>query len=313
MDIITVALAIAMMGIIIAIGVVVAKQITITENIKKLFVVLIINVAVPSIILNGVFNTEMTDAILRQVFTVFGFSIVFNASAVLFAVIVGKMFRLETSLAKKLSLLAALGNTGFIGIPLSLAIFGPLGGLLAAVFDAGLDVILFSVGVYLLQSNQGFDIRQLKALLNPPLIAITFGMLFAVSGFEAPVLLQDLTAMLSGLAAPLAMFYIGFLLPPFFKKGEAFFFPQMWLPVSLKLLVIPLLAMPLILLLSLDGILPHLLILLSAMPNIMLAAPLFGRYTNDEDKAAMTTIYSTLLSLLTIPLVAWLANIVVTT
>lgn len=309
MDILTVALAILMMAVIIAIGSVIAMRVTITGELKQVFVLLIIYVAVPAMILNGFINTELTDDVFRQVFIIFGMSIVFNGAAVFFAFIVGKILRFETSLSKKLALLSGLGNTGFIGIPLCLAIFGPIGGVLAAVFDAGLDVIVFSVGIYFLQPNDRFDFRQLKSLLNPPLGAITIGMLIAISGAEAPNFIQDLVAMLSHLAAPLAMLYIGFLIPPFFKRGGVFYFPHLWYPVSMKLLIIPILTIPLIMMLPIEPLLRNVFLVLVAMPNFMLATMLFAMYTEDEDKAVMTTIYSTMLSLLTIPFIVFIVNL----
>ncbi|SFE81493.1 AEC family transporter [Alteribacillus iranensis] len=309
MDIATVALAILMMAVIIAIGSAVALQITITEEIKRIFIILIIYVVVPAMILNGIVNTEMTDQVIRQVFTIFGMSVVFNGAAVVFSLFLGKGLGIEWALAKKLSLLSALGNTGFIGIPLCLAIFGPMGGVLAAVFDAGLDVIVFSLGIYLLQSDNGFDYRQLKSLMNPPLGAIVIGMLVAINSIESPLFIQDLIAMLAGLAAPLAMFYIGFLLPSFLKEKSVFYFPQLWFPVSMKLLIIPVLTMPLVMMLPIENFLKNVFIILTAMPNFMLATPLFAMYTEEEDKAVMSTVYSTLFSLLTIPLIAFLTNI----
>ncbi|MBB6448398.1 hypothetical protein HNR44_000347 [Geomicrobium halophilum] len=310
MDTATVTLAIATMAVIIILGAGFAFRFPITIEVKQLFMGIIINIAVPSIILNGVFNTELTDEIMQQVLIVFGFSIVFNVFAVFFSFLIGKIFRFQTSMAKKLAILAAFGNSGFIGVPLCATIFGPIGGLLAAVFDAGLDVVLFSVGVYFLQSHGSFDFRHLKAMINAPLIAITAGLLFAISGLNAPVLLQDLTSMLSSIAAPLAMLYIGFLLPPFFQKGQSFIFPQLWFPISMRLLLIPAISVTVITFLPLDHFLQQIFVILTAMPTFMLATVLFSRYTNVEDTSVMTVIYSTILCLGTIPIVVLFANFI---
>ncbi|MDQ0272817.1 AEC family transporter [Cytobacillus purgationiresistens] len=307
MDAATVTLAITTMGIIILFGAIVAYKIAITTEAKNLFMAIIINIAVPFIILNGVFNTEMTDEVLQQVLIIFGVSIAINTLAVFISLAMGRLLGFQLSLAKKLALLAALGNTGFIAIPLCATLFGPIGGLLAAVFDAGLDVVLFSLGVYILQSEQRFHIRQLKALLNMPLLAITVGLLYVVSGMNAPVIFQDIAAMLSGLAAPLAMLYIGFLLPPFFKKGHALFYRELWFPLLMKLIIFPGITVLILSLIPIDDFLKQILVILTAMPTFMLASVLFSRYSNEENKAVMTTVYSTLLSLITIPLITLFA------
>lgn len=308
MDAATVTLAIATMGIIILFGAFVAIKVPITKEAKNLLMAIIINLAVPFIILNGVFNTEISDEVFQQVFIIFGASIVFNSVATVIGIIIGRLIGFQLSKAKKLSLLAAIGNTGFIAIPLCATLFGPIGGLLAAVFDAGLDFVLFSLGIYLLQSDQRFNIKQLKALLNMPLLTITIGLLYVISGLEAPAFMQQLASMLSGLAAPLAMLYIGFLLPPFFKKGQTLYYRELWFPILLKLIIFPALTIFILSLMPLNTFLKQMLVILTAMPTFMLASVLFSRYTNDEDKAVMTTVYSTILSLVTIPLVTVFAG-----
>ncbi|SDI56457.1 AEC family transporter [Natribacillus halophilus] len=310
MDVATVTFTIATMAVIIVLGAAVTFRYPITENTKQTFMRIILNIAVPAIILNGIFNTEMTGEVINQVVTIFLFSVIFHLCALFFAFLIGRMIRFPSMLAKQLAILSTFGNAGFIGIPLSFTIFGPTGGLLASVFTTGLDLIIFSLGVFLLQSGEKFDPRQLKALLNGPLIALVSGGLFVLSGLEAPVLLQDLTEMLAALSAPLSMLYIGFLLPPFFKKGQAFVFPQLWFPLSMRLIVIPVLSITIIVFLPFDEFIIQLFIILVPLPTFTLATVLFSRYTDQENESVMVIIYSTLLCLGTIPLIALYANLI---
>ncbi|MDE5412538.1 AEC family transporter [Alkalihalobacterium chitinilyticum] len=309
MDIYVVATSIMVMGIIIAIGATLAFKVEITTEIKHVLILIILNIAVPSIILNGVFNTEVTTQLLHQVVIIFGLSVIFHLGALLFAWILSRLLRFESTFAKKMTILAALGNTGFIGIPLCATIFGPVGGLLAAIFDAGLDIVLFSVVIYMLQSEKRFQFSQLKALINIPLLAIIIGLTAVITGVEPPQFLRQLTSMLSALAAPLAMLYIGMLLPPLFQKRGFLFYKQIWFPLGVRLLIIPIVTMLIISLLPLDYLVSNIVIILSAMPTIMLATVLFARYSNDEELAVITTVYSTLLSLLTIPLIAFIVSL----
>lgn len=82
MDVTTVILTVIMMGLILFIGALVALKNTITYEAKQLFMSVIINVAVPFIILNGVFNTDLTDDVLHQVILMFICSVSFNVLAV---------------------------------------------------------------------------------------------------------------------------------------------------------------------------------------------------------------------------------------
>ncbi|WP_017727929.1 AEC family transporter [Halalkalibacterium ligniniphilum] len=308
MDIAVVITTVSVMGVIIGIGTLLTWRKPVATNTKQLLVTVIINVALPSIILNGLFTAEMTEHLLQHMFIVFLLSVAFHIAFIFIALFVARLFQFKSIFAKKMALLAALGNTGFIGIPLCATIFGPVGGLFAAIFDAGLDVVIFSLAIYLLRSGETFDFLQLKALLNIPLFAITIGMLLTITGFEAPSVLIQLTGMLSSLAAPLAMLYIGFLLPPLLRKGRSMLFPQLWFPILLKLIAIPLGAATVVPLLPLDAMIQQLVIILLAMPTFMLATLLFSKYADDETTAVITTVCSTLLSLITIPFIAFMSQ-----
>lgn len=308
METAVVASAITVMGIMILLGYFLSSKIHITAETKQVLVVVVLNIAVPSVILNGVFNTDVSDQLLGQIGIIFLLSIGFHLAALAFALLFAKIMRFESVFAKRITILAALGNTGFIGIPLCMTIFGPTGGLLAAIFDAGLDLVIFTVGLFLLQSDRGFRLNQLKALLNIPLAAVIVGVTSAFLNAEPPAVIRQLVELLSGLAAPLAMLYIGILLQQLLKRTGLQVFPQIWFPLTVRLLMIPALTLLILYFLPLEELTRNVVILLSGMPTFMLAAILFSRYTDEEDTAVITISFSTILSLLTIPLVAFAAN-----
>ncbi|UCZ52674.1 AEC family transporter [Bacillus shivajii] len=309
MDVTVVATSIAVMGVIIAIGAFFAHKVPITAEVKQALILIVLNIAVPSIILNGVFNTEVSDQLLSQAITIFVISIIFHLAALLLAWCLTKVFRFESLFAKKMTVLAALGNTGFIGIPLCATIFGPIGGLMAAIFDAGLDLILFSLVIYMLQSGKGLNVRQvLKSLINMPLIAVIVGLTSAVVGFNPPDFIKQLTGLLAGLATPLAMLYLGMLLQNLFKETGFTIYKQIYFPLSIRLLIIPVITMTINSFTPLDDFIKNVVIILSAMPTFTLAAIIFARYLNDEKTAVITIAFSTLLSLLTIPFISFLST-----
>jgi len=307
MDISVVVTSITVMGLLMLIGSLFAYKVHITEETKHVLIQIIINVGIPSIILNGVFKTESMDLLLNQVYIVFGLSIVFHTIALFVSWMFAQLFRFESIFAKKMAILSAFGNTGFIGIPICTTLFGPTGGLLAAIFDAGIDIVFFTIVVFMLQSGARFDIRQFKSLLNLPVLAIVVGLSIAFIGYEPPAFVKQLTGMLSGLVTPLAMLYTGMLLPPLFQQQKMFFYPQIGFPLAMRLLIIPIMTMLAMSVTPFDPLIKNLITILSAMPTLMMAAILFSRYTTgDEDKAVLTTVYSTLLSLLTLPFISLL-------
>ncbi|NJP38330.1 AEC family transporter [Alkalicoccus luteus] len=307
MDVITVATAISVMGIIIGIGVLLSSRMEIGTQAKQVLVITVLNVAVPSVILNGVFNTDVSDDLLRQVGIIFGLSVGLHLAAVVLALGMARLLGFTSTKARQLTVLAALGNTGFIGIPLCATIFGPVGGLLAAVVDAGLDFVVFTVAIYLLQAGSSFRLRQLKSLLNLPLAAVIVGISSAFIGFEPPAVVRQLVELLSGLAAPLAMLYIGILLQQLLARTGFRIEAAVFFPLVFRLLLFPGLMLLLLAALPLAELTRNVLIISLSMPTFMLAAILFSRYTDQEDTAVMTISFSTILSLATIPLITYVS------
>jgi len=306
MDIQIVVSTIIVMGIMIAIGALFAMSVTVTKEVKYVLILLILNIAVPAVILNGVFSVEMTGETLTLAGQIFGLSVAYHLVALLLVGLFAKLCRFKSTFALKMTILGALGNTGFIGIPLAATIFGAAGGFLAAIFDAGLSVTVYTIVIYLLQAEGRFRFKQLKAIINIPVIAIVVGISVAVTGFQPPQMVIQVTNMLAGIAAPMAMLYVGMLLPPLLKSQKKIIFPQLWFPLSFRLLILPLSMMAVLSLFAFEEWIGQLIVLQTAMPTAMMVAVLFSRYTSEEDTAVVTIFSSTLISLITIPFIAYL-------
>ncbi|SDE79328.1 AEC family transporter [Bhargavaea beijingensis] len=222
------------------------------------------------------------------------------------------LFHKKVNRTKELALLSGLGNTGFIGIPLCAVLLGPEGALYAAMFDAGVDVTLWTLGAFMLQKDRRIGLGMLRTMINTPIIAIVAGLGMAAARFRPPEVLVDLIDRLAAIAAPLAMFYIGILVMTLFRKRAEGSLGQkkatLWLPVSVKLIILPVFAAMLGKGLALDATMLQTVMIQSMMPTLTLASMLFAKYSADEEMGAITTVCSTLVALLTIPLMIYALN-----
>lgn len=309
MEITTLLTSVFVMAVIIGIGSLVGYRQPLTADSRKLMIAIIVNVAMPCIILDGVFKTSIDGKLLTQIIVIFVVSILFNCLGMGIGYMGAKALRLPEKKRRELAILSGLGNTGFIGLPLCAALFGPKGALLAAVYDAGLDFTIFTVGVMLLQEKGTFSLSGLKSLVNIPMVAIVIGLLVAVLGVTPPEAVKQLTGSLAHLASPLAMMYIGMLLPSLLKNKRQVSLPLLGMPITLKLVVFPLTIILLLSGLSLDKAITQVVLIQVAMPTITIASILFARYAADEEMGAMTTVFSTLLGLITIPAVVLVGSL----
>lgn len=308
MEIQTLLQSILIMAVIIGIGSLIGYRQPLTADSRQLVITIIINVAMPCIILDGIFQTPIDSHILTQIFAIFLVSILLNCLGILLGWAGARTLPLPEKKRREIAILSGLGNTGFIGLPLCAALFGPKGALLAAVFDAGVDFVMWTVAVMMLQEKGSFSLKGLKTLVNIPMIAIVVGLGSAMFGLTPAEPVKQLFGTLAKLASPLAMMYIGMLLPLFLRNKPQVSLPILGMPLVFKLFVFPMLAAFLLSLFSMDAEISSITLIQVAMPTLTMASILFGRYAADEEMGAMTTVCSTLLALVSIPAVVIMGN-----
>ncbi|WP_391117647.1 AEC family transporter [Psychrobacillus sp. L3] len=311
MEITQVIQSITIISIMITIGAIISKTFRINEDTRKVFISIIVNVAMPCIILSSIFHVEMNEKRFKMIMLVFCLSVIINIIGIGLGWVFSGVFYRSSTNRKELALLSGLGNTGFIGIPLCAVLLGPEGALYAAIFDAGVDFTIWTLGVFMLQNKKSFSIQTFKSMINIPIIAIIGGLVISYVQFKPPTLIIDLVDQLSKLAAPLAMFYIGILVMTLQRSKVKSSRTKIWLPITTKLLILPGIVALIILYIKLPLSIVQVILIQSMMPTLTLASILFAKYYADEDIGAITTVVSTLVALLTIPFMIFLMNIFV--
>ncbi|WP_338450132.1 AEC family transporter [Niallia oryzisoli] len=300
--------SILIITIMIFIGVVLSKTFPFNEDTRKLFISLIVNVAMPCIILSSIFKVEINKDTFKLMVLVFCLSIVINSIGIALGWSITKVFYKDSNKKRELAILSGLGNTGFIGIPLCATLIGPEGALFAAIFDAGVDFVIWTVGALILQKNSRFDLKTLKSMINVPTIAIVLGLGTAYFNIKPPILMIELTSQLAALATPIAMIYIGVLIMTLKASKVRESGSQIWVPLSVKLIILPLTVLLLIHVYAFNPVINQTILVQSMMPTLTLASILFSKYSADEGMGAITTILSTIISLSTIPLMLYVVN-----
>lgn len=311
MEMVPLLTTIFVMGAMIAIGALIGRHAPLTQDSRKLLITLIVNVGLPCIILHGLFQLPMDRELLMQIFVVFALAFLFTCIGILLGFCAARMQGAPVKKACEMAIVSGFGNTGTIGLPLCAALFGPKGAVLAAVFDAGMDFCLWTLGVALLQEKRKFSLAGLKALVNIPMIAIVLGLVLASLGLTPPAApIKQLTATLAAIASPLAMIYIGMLMVDYLRQKRPLGIAKMGTPLGIKLAVFPISIAFLLTLFPLGHEIVQVVLVQVAMPTIAIAPIVFARYGADEELAAMMTVSSTLLSLVTIPLVMMVNHLI---
>ncbi|HEV7914820.1 MAG TPA: AEC family transporter [Albitalea sp.] len=222
------------------------------------------------------------------------------------------------------ALVAAFPNTGFMGVPLLVALFGDraAGPVIGTVLT---DLILTStlcIAVAQLQEAREHPetsgvastlLRSLRgAMTNPLPWAIALGAVAAAGGLQLPGPIAQIVKMLGDAATPVALFTIGAVLWRARQHVHTRTPLRRYLPLALfKLLVHPLLVFVLGLLAGRAGLAVSpfgltVLVLAAALPSASNVSLLAERYGADNGRIARIIMASTVLAFATFSGLAWL-------
>lgn len=219
-----------------------------------------------------------------------------------------RMLKLRRDQHGVLLLTVALGNTSFLGYPLTRALIGEDALPYAVVYDQfGAFLIMSTFGLWVL-ARYGGDAepspREMvrKVLLFPPLWALVVGL--TVMPASPPSWIDGALLRLSEALLPLAMLTIGLSVQFALPRDEL---RPLAAGLVLKLALMPALALLLVPLLGMTGDMARTTVLEAAMPSMVTAGALAIAQGMAPRLAAAMVGYGLLLSLVTLPLWARVA------
>ena len=190
-------------------------------------------------------------------------------------------------------------NAGFMGLPLSLAIFGPTGLMYASVALLPIRLFMWSAGLSLYTSTTKKQVLKTLAT-HPCIIAVFVGFALMLSGLQLPAFLNDTIDSLGNCCTALSMVVIGAILSD--VDPRTVLEPAVLYYVVIRLIAIPAVLFGVLWLLKVDALVTGIIVILSAMPAGSTTAMLAQKYDQDPEFASKMVFLSTLASLVTLPL-----------
>jgi predicted permease len=129
-------------------------------------------------------------------------------------------------------------NTGYIGYPLVLSLFGSEGLLDMLIFGMPLILYTYTVG-YNLLTDRRREKFSLKKLLTPVTVAMALGCAVGLSGLKLPGVFTQVIDKSAACLAPMGTLLMGMSITEFGLK-EMLEDKRIWLVTALRLVVIPL-------------------------------------------------------------------------
>lgn len=293
--------------ILIIIGYFAGKLKLITIQGQKDITNLVLYITMPATIFNAMqleFNTER----VQRAFTIF----VIVAICYLLMLLAGYLVSKQTNLSKakqdvfRVALL--LSNTSFMGYPIVKNLLGDEA-LFYAVIGAGFifEIVSWSIGIYLIGRNGSgkVEFNWKKIVFSPGILSIVVGLIFFFFRWKVIEPVNSVLNILSPATSPLAMIVVGLILSRSDVK-KIFSNKFLYLHAFLKLFFIPILILFTLKLLGFNDyelIIPTIML---GMPTASYVAMFAQNYDNNPEFASQMVFMTSLLSVISIPVITLL-------
>jgi predicted permease len=263
---------------------------------------LVINWTCPALILSSAMTGELPDR--RFILPLLAISVV------TYLVLTGVAFWLPRFLTRRkddegvVGFAMMFGNVGFMGYPVVASIFGHEAVFYAAVLNVVNTFAVFTVGTILVTGKGEVEGPhfQKKVLYSTPMLSAYLTMLIvALEIDDIPACISQPLTMIGDITVPAALLIIGSSmsqLPLRALMGNA----TVYITTVMRLIVVPVAMYFLCLLLGFDPYVVNINTVVIAMPVATYGTILCLKYNRDTSLMAEVTFITTLLSMITIPL-----------
>lgn len=219
--------------------------------------------------------------------------------------LLSKLLHLSSDKSNIFQLAFVFGNTGFVGMPLLLAIFPKIGGVYLALFSIPDQLLFWTYGVYLATaSGKKADIKA-KSFLNPNVIAIFLALAFATLGIKLPTVAVDVLRTIKDASCAVSLLYLGALFY-FSDWKSAFKTKELYFGICFKMLIVPVILGLVLKQTALPQSMIFSMIILMSLPTMTVVPMVAEMRGSNGAYATGITVATLAASIVTIPLVAML-------
>lgn len=200
-------------------------------------------------------------------------------------------------------------NTGFMGFPVLKALFGDeMGAFYGSFYIIAFNTVVWTYGVYLISKNsETVKVKPLNMILNYGTVPCILGIILYMLPWQLPTVVTDAFKMVGDITIPCSMFIIGGVIATIpFKK--VFSDWKIYILLIIKLILIPLCASFIVSLFGVDSFYVYFVGIMTALPCASNTVMYAEKYGIAPEFGAKLTGISTILSVLTVPLVLNIIN-----
>lgn len=294
------------MFLLMSVGFVGSKIGMITEETSKRLSAIVVNIANPAMILVSGISDERMEG--RELLSLTVVILAIYAVLLLLAYLLPVLLRIDPKSRGVYQAMTVFSNIGFMGYPIIAALYGSSAILYGALYSIPFNILIYTFGVSALRKKEnGAEKKKLslKEVLNIGVITSIISLILYLWQIRVPGFLTDTLSYLGNLTAPLSMMVIGASMTSISLR-ELFTDVRLLLFSLIKLLLIPVLGMLLIRQVVTNEVICGVFMIMLATPAGSMTAMLAQEYDGDYETASRGVTLTTLLSVITMPVVSLL-------
>ncbi len=265
---------------------------------------IVIHIANPALILNSAVGSD-GKAAGRELVSTAVIAVLMFAVLLILAWFTPIVFRASEDEKGIYKLMTTFNNIGFMGFPVIAAVYGNEALLYAAIFTLPFNVLIYTYGIAMVRGKDAEGEKfQWKRILNIGVVSCLIAVVLYLSSASVPGFIRTAITGLSGLTGPLSMMVIGISLSAISLR-ELFLDGKLLIYSAVKLLAIPIIGTLVIRQFITNELLVAVCMIMLATPVASMAVMLAGQYDRNVELASKGVAITTILSVITIPVVSW--------
>ncbi|GAA0181643.1 AEC family transporter [Clostridium sediminicola] len=278
------------------------KRNIINEEINKGLSQILLRITLPLLIISS-FNFTYSDELIGNIIIVFFVSLIMHLMLIVLAKVLFP--KVEKDKKAVLKFITVFSNSGFMGFPILLSLYGKIAVLYGSIFNINFNLFIWTYGLMLYTEKKDFKNIK-KVILNPGIVSVGIGILRVLLSVQFPSAIQGTLEIVGNMTTPISMMIIGVMFADV-KLKEIISDWTLYYGSLIRLIVVPLIILLIMKRLPIDPIIIKVMIIIAAMPAAALGA-IFAESTGRAPKYASKVVFvTTLFSIITIPL--WLSII----
>ena len=303
MDFQVIATTMCSLIIIVIAGFVSHKRGIINEEFERKLSGFVIKVTCPALLISSTMGDKMPDR--EHIPVLLLVSLLTYLILIPLAYIQPVLMRVKRDLRGMYSFMLTYSNVGFIGYPVVASIFGSDAVFYACILNVFNTITVFIWGVMFISGENLKDGFRFRLFVSPAMIATYISVIIVVLNLHTPKAIAMPLSILGNMTVPSSLIVIGAALAEI-PTRKMVGTPHIFMMCFLKLLVLPLLVYYAMIMIGIDTRISSINMILIAMPVASFGTMFCMQMGKDETTMSQGTFWTTLLSVVSIPLLAML-------